>query len=139
MNMKNLAFLAQEVPGFAVKGENIVVLTEPNEYYKELCRLASNVKQRSIFAALYLGTGSKEQALVESVQKSLEKTNGGVKVRFLLDYCRGTRDVKEQSSCTKLLPLVEKYKVSKWLTLFLYIVVYARSNLHCPHFLSTRY
>ena len=139
--MKNLAFLAQEVPGFAVKGENIVVLTEPNEYYKELCRLASNVKQRSIFAALYLGTGSKEQALVESVQKSLEKTNGGVKVRFLLDYCRGTRDVKGQSSCTKLLPLVEKYKVSKWLTLFLYIVVYARSNLnpHYPNFLSIRY
>ena len=110
--MRNLAFLAQEVPGFAVKGENIIVLTEPNEYYQELCTRASNVKQRAIFAALYLGTGSKEQALVESVQKSLEKTNGSVKVRFLLDYCRGTRNVEGQSSCTKLLPLVEKYKVS---------------------------
>jgi len=110
--MENVAFLAKEVPGFAVKGENIVVLSEPSEYHNELCTRAGNAKKRAIFAALYLGTGIKEQALVDCVHKSLENTNGGIKVKFLLDYCRGTRDVKGESSCTALLPLVEKYKVS---------------------------
>ena len=110
--METVSFLAKEAPGFAVKGENVVVLTEPIEYHKELCARASNVRRRAIFASLYLGTGYKEQALVDSVERSLEKFNGNLKVRFLLDYSRGTRDVKGQSSCSKLLPLVEKYKVS---------------------------
>ena len=110
--METVSFLAKEAPGFAVKGENVVVLTEPTEYHKELCARASNVRRRAIFASLYLGTGYKEQALVDSVERSLEKFNGNLKVRFLLDYSRGTRDVKGQSSCSKLLPLVEKYKVS---------------------------
>ena len=109
--MENLAFLAKQAPGFAVRGENVVVLSEPSEYHNELCARAGNAKKRAIFAALYLGTGVKEQTLVDSVRKSLENTNGDLKVKFLLDYCRGTRDVKGESSCTKLLPLIEKYKV----------------------------
>ena len=56
-------------------------------------------------------SAAKEQALVDSVLKGLEKSEGKLKVKFLLDFSRGTRDVQGQSSCTKLLPLVEKYKV----------------------------
>ena len=110
--MENLAFLAKDVPGFAAKGENIKVITEPSEFHAELCARAENVKERAVFATLYVGTGSKEQTLIESVHKALENTNGNIKVKFLLDYSRGTRDVKCQSSCTKLLPLLKKYKVS---------------------------
>ena len=109
--MENLAFLSKNAPGFAVKGDNVVVLTEPSDFYNEVCIRAASAKQRVVFATLYLGTGSKEKMLVDSVQKSLEQTKGKVKVRFLLDYSRGTRDVKGQSSCTMLLPLVEQYQV----------------------------
>ena len=110
--MENLAFLAKEVPGFAVKGKNVEVITEPSDFHAELCTKAENVKERAVFATLYLGTGSKEQALVDSVSKGLDKSDGKVRVKFLLDYSRGTRDVKGESSCSKLLPLVKKYKVS---------------------------
>ena len=109
--MENLAFLSKEVPGFAVKGENVKVLTEPSQFHNELCSLAASAKQRTVLATLYVGTGSKEQTLLNNVKKSLQETNGEVKVKILLDYCRGTRDVKGTSSCTMLLPLVEQYKV----------------------------
>ena len=109
--MENLAFLGKQVPGFAVKGDNVIVMTEPSQFHNELCTRAANAKHRAVYATLYLGTGSKEQVLVNSIEKSLEATNGEVKVRFLLDYCRGTRNVQGQSSCTMLLPLVKQYKV----------------------------
>ena len=109
--MENLAFLAKDVPGFAVKGKNVKVITEPSNFHAELCTRAENANHRAVFATLYLGTGNKEQVLVDSVLKGLEKSDGKLKVKFLLDFSRGTRDVQGQSSCTKLLPLVEKYKV----------------------------
>ena len=117
--MENLAFLAKEVPGFAVKGKNVKVISEPSDFHAALCTRAENVKQRAVFATLYLGTGSKEQTLVDCVSKGLENSDGKVKVKFLLDYSRGTRDVKGQSSCTKLLPLVQKYKVSNNVTIIM--------------------
>ena len=131
--MENLAFLSKEVPGFAVKGANVNVMTEPSQFYNELCALAASAKQRTVLATLYVGTGFKEQTLLDNVKKSLQETDGEVKVKILLDYCRGTRDVKGKSSCTMLLPLVEQYKVRHYRHLeVLYIVKILDNRLRAP-------
>ena len=116
MGIENLSFLAEEAPGFAVNGSDITVLTEPTEFHHKLCALVANAKHRTVLAALYLGTGEKEKTLIENVRKSLDANDRAVKVRFLLDYCRGTRDVKGESSCTMLLPLIQQYQVQSHAT-----------------------
>jgi hypothetical protein len=35
IHMENLAFLGKEAPGFAVKGDNVVVMTEPSQFHSE--------------------------------------------------------------------------------------------------------
>ena len=67
-------------------------------------------------AALYLGTGDTSKSLVEAVQKSLHSTGGQTRTHFLLDYCRGNRNVEGQSSCTMLQPLLQGYAVIYYCT-----------------------
>ena len=65
-------------------------------------------RKRIVLASLYLGTGPKEERLLECVEESL--TDGsGVEVKVLLDYSRGNRLAKGKSSKTMLAPLVQKY------------------------------
>ena len=58
-----------------------------------------------------LGTGETSKKLVEAVRHSLHSTGGQTKAHFLLDYCRGNRNVEGQSSCTMLQPLLQDYAV----------------------------
>ena len=65
-------------------------------------------RKRIVLASLYLGTGPKEERLLECVEESL-KDGSGVEVKVLLDYSRGNRLAKGKSSKTMLAPLVQKY------------------------------
>ena len=57
--METLAFLADSAPGFAVRGCQVKVLTEPSDFFQELCQRAEKSQERIAMAALYLGTGEK--------------------------------------------------------------------------------
>ena len=104
--------VCDEAPGFAVKGDKVKVITEPTDFYEELCQRVKTAETRVVLASLYLGTGEKEQHLLNSIEESLQKSNGDVRVKFLLDYSRANRlDVKGASSCTMLKPLLQKYQV----------------------------
>ena len=65
-------------------------------------------RKRIVLASLYLGTGPKEERLLECVEESL-KDGSSVEVKVLLDYSRGNRLAKGKSSKTMLAPLVQKY------------------------------
>ena len=56
-------------------------------------------------SALYWGVEEKEQKLRDAVSSSLSNTPG-LRVKILLDWCRGTRLVGGQSSVTLLSPLL---------------------------------
>ena len=56
--MDTLAFLGDLTPAFAVRGCQVKVLSEPSEFYNELCTRARLSKRRICMAALYLGTFS---------------------------------------------------------------------------------
>ena len=54
--MDTLAFLGDLAPAFAVRGCQVKILTEPSQFYKELCTRARHSKFRISMAALYLGS-----------------------------------------------------------------------------------
>lgn len=62
--MKKWAWLAEKSPGFAVRGENVRVITCPNIFYQTLVEKVTAAKERISLASLYLGNGSMEEHLV---------------------------------------------------------------------------
>ena len=70
-------------------------------------------------SALYLGTGEREKRLVRAIKDNLTENHSELKVKILLDFCRGTRVVNGESSCTVLGKLLGDKKV----TLMLFTLV----------------
>ena len=114
IRMDTLAFLSDLAPGFGVRGCQVKVLSEPSDFFSQLCWRAERSRERIAIAALYLGTGDKAESLVEAVRKSLQ--SGHTRTTFLLDHCRGNRLVgpEGKSSCTMLRPLLRDFQVSTY-------------------------
>lgn len=111
--------LSETSPAFAVKGSQVKVLSEPSEFYQELCQRAERSRQRIAIAALYLGTGDMAKSLVDCVRRSLKSSRGHTRTIFLLDYCRGNRvDVQGESSCSILAPLISEFPTSCKVSLY---------------------
>ncbi|XP_043279419.1 CDP-diacylglycerol--glycerol-3-phosphate 3-phosphatidyltransferase, mitochondrial [Venturia canescens] len=104
----NLTWLHKVAPGFKVDGSKITVIHEPNEFYSTLITECEKAKSRITLASLYLGTGPLENALVDTVKKAIDQSNGKLRVTILLDYTRGTRG--KCNSKTTLQPLLQ----GKW-------------------------
>ncbi|KHJ90778.1 phospholipase D domain protein [Oesophagostomum dentatum] len=66
---------------------------------------SQSAKNRIALSTLYLGDGSLEHALVESIDSNL-KRNQNLHVEVLLDYLRGTRGVAQEKSSTTLLKTI---------------------------------
>lgn len=129
--MEKFHFLAVAAPGFAVSGSQVKVLASPTQFHETVCSRVAAAQRRVCLAALYLGTGHQEQALVDSLGKFLdgsEKGSNGTdniddddvrptkrRAQILLDYCRGNRPEGRgegpTTSAQMLLPLVDKHQV----------------------------
>jgi hypothetical protein len=46
--MDSLGFLAKDAPGFAVRGSQVKILTQPSQFYDELCNRAANSQKRIV-------------------------------------------------------------------------------------------
>jgi CDP-diacylglycerol--glycerol-3-phosphate 3-phosphatidyltransferase len=103
-----LSFLVQEAPGFALRGSQVKVITDPSAFYGELLKRASSAKERIAMSALYLGTGKLEKRLVEAISENVASRKTDLRVSVLLDFCRGTRVVGKESSCTVLQKLLKQ-------------------------------
>eukprot|EP00092_Neocalanus_flemingeri_P020741 GFUD01022476.1.p1 GENE.GFUD01022476.1~~GFUD01022476.1.p1 ORF type:complete len:461 (-),score=147.82 GFUD01022476.1:186-1568(-) len=107
MGVQCFKFLAKELPGFRVHGSQIKIIHEPKHFYQELVNRSLTSQHRIVLSALYLGTEEKEKRLVEAVGSSLER-HGNLRVKVLLDWCRGTRVVNGESSASLLAQLKNK-------------------------------
>jgi len=104
MGVQNFSFLTRVLPGFKVNGSKIKIIHEPSHFYQELVNRSQQSSNRIVMSALYLGTGGKENKLIEAVNENLIR-NENLRVKMLLDWCRGTRLVNNQSSSTLLMKL----------------------------------
>nr|CAD2191651.1 unnamed protein product [Meloidogyne enterolobii] len=93
-----------------VESTSVHFIKLPDEFYQEILKRISSSKSRIVFAALYLGTGQKEQQIVSRLQTACSE-NAELEVSFLLDYFRGTRGEPNDSSTAILKPLLENKNV----------------------------
>ncbi|XP_029454996.1 CDP-diacylglycerol--glycerol-3-phosphate 3-phosphatidyltransferase, mitochondrial [Rhinatrema bivittatum] len=109
------------VPEFGISSSQVQVLSSPTEFYNVLKAQIKVAKRRVVLASLYLGTGALEQALVDSIQETLESSQlsnlpSSLRVSILLDFTRGSRGKK--NSRTMLLPLLQKFPDQLQVSLF---------------------
>ncbi|CAG8575754.1 5097_t:CDS:2 [Ambispora gerdemannii] len=111
-------------PVFYLRGEQIVILDNPKEFYEELKSRILSAKRRIFLAALYIGPTEKELVgfpckknsgcgipTVNTIREALKKSSQ-LNVHILVDYLRSTRVELQgdgESSVTLLSPLVEEF------------------------------
>ncbi|KAK2576221.1 hypothetical protein KPH14_005590 [Odynerus spinipes] len=115
--VNDLCWLQKVAPGFPINGSKITIIHEPVHFYGTLLERCKSAKKRITFASLYLGTGKLESELVKTIEHAILSSNGNIKVRFLLDYMRGSRGI--QNSRKMLEPLL-KGKYADCSEVFLY-------------------
>jgi CDP-diacylglycerol--glycerol-3-phosphate 3-phosphatidyltransferase len=108
---KLLSYHRQHSPAFVVDPGSIEVLRSPAQFYLRILELVSQSEKRVLLSSLYLGTGELERKLVaELVQRKHAQPH--LHISFLLDYRRGTRVEKNDTSVGVLDPLLSTSSAS---------------------------
>ncbi|SCU90834.1 LAME_0E10198g1_1 [Lachancea meyersii CBS 8951] len=92
---------------FYFKKAEIEVLPTPTSFYETLKKKISTAKNRIFLASLYIGTSQEE--LISCVSRALDK-NENLRVYFLVDGLRGTREAPNSCSASLLSELVRKHQ-----------------------------
>lgn len=99
-------WLYVSTPTFPVKGDQVSILTKPDEFYDSLVNRCSQATSRIVLASLYLGTGDKEQRLVDTIAARANERESHLRVKILLDNFRGSRG--ELNSRQMILSVLEQ-------------------------------
>ncbi|KAF6203196.1 hypothetical protein GE061_003614 [Apolygus lucorum] len=99
------SWLQSSAPMFPLKGEQVRIIQDPEDFYKVLINGCQNAQNRIVLASLYLGNGSLEKDLVETIRNKMCE-RGDIEVTILLDANRGSRGMV--NSRTMLMPLLKK-------------------------------
>lgn len=102
----SLNWLSCAAPCFPVNFKDITILHEPSQFYDTILKGCKEAKDRITLVSLYLGNGTLEDKIVESIMRNINFLNGSLKVNVLLDFTRGSR--LKDNSRTLLKPLLEK-------------------------------
>ncbi|SCV04930.1 LANO_0G14554g1_1 [Lachancea nothofagi CBS 11611] len=92
---------------FYFRKDEIEVLHSPTEFYDTLKNKIFNAERRIFLASLYIGTSQEE--LIACISKALDK-NPNLKVYFLVDGLRGTREAPKSCSASLLSRLVKNHQ-----------------------------
>lgn len=105
-----LASLTSELdrlsPRFEVQPSQIEILSTPSDFYETLKAKISNAKRRVYLSTLYIG--KTEHELISVIRDALQR-NPDLKVSFLTDALRGTRETPQPSCASLLAPLVADF------------------------------
>ena len=88
--------------------KNVSTLKEPSVFYESLLNNTRNAKKRVALSALYIGTGAREQALVQELCDNL-KQNAKLNVNITLDANRAERVDQQGNSSVSILQSVLAY------------------------------
>ena len=118
-----------QVPLFRVQTEQLIPLASPLEFYLAVLRGIKESRQRITLSTLYLGNGQMERHLVTQLREASDR-NPYLKVRVVLDYNRGMRRHRGESSMELLLEAKMKAKKPNNLDFVLY------RHSYCPQMLD---
>ncbi|KAF2272317.1 CDP-diacylglycerol-glycerol-3-phosphate 3-phosphatidyltransferase [Westerdykella ornata] len=93
-------------PRFEIHPDQVQVLKTPTEFYETLKAKILQAKSRIYLSSLYIG--KTEHELISTIRTALER-NPDLKVSFLTDALRGTREAPNPSCASLLAPLVSEF------------------------------
>ncbi|KAI9677490.1 MAG: CDP-diacylglycerol--glycerol-3-phosphate 3-phosphatidyltransferase [Caeruleum heppii] len=93
-------------PKFHIDGSNIQILETPDQFFQTLKSKILGAKRRIYLSTLYIGKA--EHELISAVRTALQ-TQPDLKVSFLADALRGTRETPEPSCASLLTPLLAEF------------------------------
>ncbi|KAI9791953.1 MAG: CDP-diacylglycerol--glycerol-3-phosphate 3-phosphatidyltransferase [Peltula sp. TS41687] len=109
-SLSALASLKDELdrssPRFDLQASQIEILQSPTEFYETLKAKILNARTRIYLTTLYIG--KTEHELISTIRQALLK-NPNLKVSFLTDALRGTRESPEPSCASLLAGLVVEF------------------------------
>ncbi|KAI9760207.1 MAG: hypothetical protein M4579_001823 [Chaenotheca gracillima] len=93
-------------PRFEIQASQIDILQSPSEFYEVLKSKILNAQKRIYLSTLYIG--KEEHELISTIRHALQ-TKPDLKVTFLTDALRGTRETPKPSCASLLTPLVSDF------------------------------
>ncbi|KAF2823702.1 hypothetical protein CC86DRAFT_371938 [Ophiobolus disseminans] len=93
-------------PRFEIQPDQITIIQTPTEFYETLKDKISKAQRRIYLSTLYIG--KTEHEFISTIQKALA-ANPNLRVSFLTDSLRGTRETPEPSSASLLTPLISEF------------------------------
>uniref|UniRef100_A0A146LH60 CDP-diacylglycerol--glycerol-3-phosphate 3-phosphatidyltransferase n=2 Tax=Lygus hesperus TaxID=30085 RepID=A0A146LH60_LYGHE len=102
------SWLQSSAPMFPLKGEQVRIIQHPEDFYRTLINGCQTAQNRIMLASLYLGNGSLEKDLVETIRNRMCERDK-LEVTILLDANRGSRGAV--NSRTVLMPLLQKSRL----------------------------
>ncbi|KAL5373933.1 hypothetical protein DPSP01_012328 [Paraphaeosphaeria sporulosa] len=93
-------------PRFEVQPEQIEILKTPSEFYETLKDKISKAQSRIYLSTLYIG--KTEHELITTIRTAL-LANPNLRVSFLTDALRGTRETPHASCASLLAPLIAEF------------------------------
>lgn len=90
---------------FPLRSSDCATITSPTEFYETILENIENARSMITLTSLYIGTGEKEQHMVDALRRACEK-RPTLRVRIVLDHSRGTRGGKD-SSASLMAPLCD--------------------------------
>lgn len=97
------AYVCQKnLPLIPINAHRVSIINEPDAYYRTVLDMIKHANQRLMLSALYLGTGTKENEIVDCICDNVT-VNKTLDANIVLDAHRATRlDENGRSSCTVL-------------------------------------
>ncbi|CAO2649538.1 Nn.00g069230.m01.CDS01 [Neocucurbitaria sp. VM-36] len=93
-------------PSFEIQPEQIQIIKTPAEFYETLKDKISKAQRRIYLSTLYIG--KTEHELIATIRTAL-LANPNLRVSFLTDALRGTRETPNPSSASLLTPLITEF------------------------------
>ncbi|KAH0559512.1 hypothetical protein GP486_003969, partial [Trichoglossum hirsutum] len=93
-------------PRFDIHASQVQILQSPTEFYDTLKEKILHARSRIFLSTLYIG--KTEHELISTIRQALQ-TQPNLKVSFLTDALRGTRESPEPSCASLLAPLAAEF------------------------------
>ncbi|KAF1957261.1 CDP-diacylglycerol-glycerol-3-phosphate 3-phosphatidyltransferas-like protein [Byssothecium circinans] len=97
-------------PRFEVQPDQVEILKSPAEFYETLKSKISKAQSRIYLSTLYIG--KTEHELISTIRHSLQQ-NPNLRISFLTDALRGTRETPSASCASLLAPLIAEFGPSR--------------------------
>ncbi|CAN9381609.1 unnamed protein product [Alternaria alternata] len=93
-------------PRFDIQPDQIEIIQTPAEFYQTLKDKISKAQHRIYLSTLYIG--KTEHELISTIRDALQR-NPDLKVSFLTDALRGTRETPNPSTASLMTPLISEF------------------------------